>query len=64
MAVGSVPAMAGWWKQKEILTRINAVEVVEIRCEPESLNCAVDVAFDMIGLVGNAAVLENSYAAL
>lgn len=61
MVVGLVLVMVGWWKEKEILMRINVVEVVEIRCEFEFFNCVVDVVFDMIGFVGNVVVFENSY---
>lgn len=45
-------------------TRIHAVEVVEVWCETQALDGALDVGLDVLGGVGHRAIFEGGEAAL
>jgi hypothetical protein len=40
------------------------VKIVEVGCKAQSLNCAVDVFFDMFGRVGYTSLLEDGKSTL
>ena len=44
----------------KIRTRVNAVKVVEVRCKSKSFNSAINITLDMIGLVSDSTILEDS----